>query len=168
MLFVRPLSLHEAEQLHAGITSANPFTRRRCQILLASAEGEKATTIHLRLGCSHDAVREAIHAFHRDGLQSLLERRHSLRFIIDKSRAPAISEILQTSPRRFGKKKRHWTLELLAEVCCEQGVTARVISREGMRQAIGRLGIQWPLSQQKKPFPASPYLSTTRVSTKLA
>ena len=40
-------------------------------ILLSADDGMKADAIGARLGCQGQAVREAIHAFHREGLNSL-------------------------------------------------------------------------------------------------
>ena len=44
-LFVRPLTADERATLETGLRSASAFTVRRCQILLASAEGQSTTTI---------------------------------------------------------------------------------------------------------------------------
>ncbi len=60
MLIVRPLILHEKKQLLTRLAAENPFTRRHCQILLASAKGERAASIHARLDCTLDVIREAI------------------------------------------------------------------------------------------------------------
>jgi hypothetical protein len=63
--------------------------------------------------------------------------------VVDASQETRLLLLLQNSPAAFGKRKKHWSLALLAEVCSEQGLIARDISREGMRQAIERLGIRW-------------------------
>jgi len=54
-IFVRPLTDAEREQVAAGLRSTNAFTLRRCQILLASARGERATVI-ARLRGEHARV----------------------------------------------------------------------------------------------------------------
>jgi hypothetical protein len=41
-LFVRPPTESEQQALAAGLRSADAFTLRRCQIVLASARGERA------------------------------------------------------------------------------------------------------------------------------
>jgi hypothetical protein len=41
-IFVRPLEDAEREALKAGLRSKDAFVLRRCQILLASSEGETA------------------------------------------------------------------------------------------------------------------------------
>ena len=41
-IFVRPLTDAERKTLEAGLLSPDAFTLRRCQILLASADGQNA------------------------------------------------------------------------------------------------------------------------------
>ena len=43
-IFVRPLTDAERQQVEAGLRSSEAFVLRRCQILLASARGERAIT----------------------------------------------------------------------------------------------------------------------------
>jgi len=47
------------------------FTVRRCQILLASAEGQVTTTIAHNLRCTEQTVRNVIHAFHQESREML-------------------------------------------------------------------------------------------------
>ena len=44
-LFVRPLTEEERLRLEAGLRSSDAFVLRRCQILLASARGERPARI---------------------------------------------------------------------------------------------------------------------------
>jgi hypothetical protein len=44
-IFVRPLSEVERSALEKGLRSADAFVLRRCQMLLASARGERAPRI---------------------------------------------------------------------------------------------------------------------------
>lgn len=57
------------------------------------------------------------------------------------------------SPRDFGKGRSTWTLRLLAKVAFEEGVTAREVSGETIRQAITALGHSW---QRAKKWIRSP------------
>ncbi len=146
MLVIRALTETERQQLAAGLQSDCSFTRRRCRILLASAEGQPISQIADQLGCNKTTVWEAIHAFNRRGLACLREQRWLRRqpcSVVDASQAPRLRLLLQTSPAMFGKRQKRWSLALLVEVCSEQGLIARDISREGMRQAVERLGIHW-------------------------
>jgi len=72
--FVRPLSDAERKTLEAGLRSPDAFTLRRCQILLASADGQNAYQIARNLGCNPQTVRNAIHKFNQEGLSEALKR----------------------------------------------------------------------------------------------
>ena len=70
-IFVRTLSKEEREALEEGLRSSEAFVLRRCQILLASARGERAPQIAKNLGCGQQTVRDAIHDFNKRGLDAL-------------------------------------------------------------------------------------------------
>ena len=155
-LFIRPLSAEERAQLRAGLRSTNAFTLRRCQILLASAQGQSLRGIARNLGCSKGTVRNALHAFHAEGLACLKEkssRPHSAQSFLTPDHAPALEDLLHHSPRRCGKTTSLWTLDLLAEVCCAYGWTPRRLTGEAIRLALKRLGISW---QRAKHWITSP------------
>src|SRR5260221_3664158 len=59
-IFVRPLTDAERQALTAGLRSPDAFVLRRCQILLASARGERAPRIAEQLGCDDQTVLEAL------------------------------------------------------------------------------------------------------------
>jgi transposase len=144
--FVRALTAAEERQLRAGLCSADAFTLRRCQILLASAAGQSPALIARNLGCTATSVRNAIHAFHAEGLACLNEkssRPQSARPVLDRVFDEPLRELLQRSPRALGKHRSSWTLGLVARVCFEKGWTPRVLSNESIRLAVKRLGISW-------------------------
>jgi DNA-binding NarL/FixJ family response regulator len=60
-LYIRPLTPAEHQQLEAGLRSSDAFTLRRCQILRASACGQRPAQIARQLGCATQSVRNAIH-----------------------------------------------------------------------------------------------------------
>lgn len=145
-LFVRPLSAEEHQAVRAGLLSPSAFTLRRCQILLASAEGLKPSEIRGRLGCATQTVRNAIAAFAAEGLACLgpkSRRPRSARPVIDGPAAERLRALLHRSPRDFGKPTSLWTLDLAAEVACAEGVAPRRLSRESIRRALKRLGVGW-------------------------
>jgi transposase len=145
-LFVRPLSAEEHRTLRDGLRSPSAFTLRRCQILLASAGGLKPSEIRDRLGCSTQTARNAIRAFHAAGTGCLGEGSHrpkSARPEIDAPAAERLRALLHRSPRDFGKPTSLWTLALAAEVAFAEGLTARRVSHESIRRALGRLGVGW-------------------------
>jgi transposase len=145
-LFVRPLTDEEHKALVAGLRSSDAFTMRRCQILLASAKGQRPSEIARNLGCSLQMVRNVINAFHSEGLDCLRpksRRPKTVQPIFDAERAERLRAILHQSPRTFGKPTSVWTLSLAAQVCLEQGVTERLVSIERIRVTLQRLGVGW-------------------------
>src|SRR5262247_1500027 len=145
-LFVRPLTADERATLEAGLRSASAFTVRRCQSLLASAEGQATTTIAHDLRCTEQTVRNTLHAFHQRGLPALApqsSRPHTVATIFDAATCEALRALLHQSPRTFGKPTSRWTLQLAAEVSCAQGLTPRLVSDEAIRVALRRLGVSW-------------------------
>ena len=145
-LFVRPLTADERATLETGLRSPSAFTVRRCQILLASAEGQSTTTIARDLRCTDQTVRNTIHAFHQRGLtvlQPLSSRPHSTATIFDAGACESLRALLHQSPRTFGKPTSRWTLALAVESSFAQGLTPRLVSDETMRLALRRLGVTW-------------------------
>ena len=148
-LFVRELTASECQALQAGLRSREAFTLRRAQILLASADGQRPAGIAARLGCAVGTVRNTLHAFEAEGTGCLGEKKRGPKDvppILDAAKAEPLKGILHQSPRRFGKPRSTWTLDLLADVTFEQGLTPRRLSHEAIRQAVKRLGHGWKRS----------------------
>lgn len=145
-LFVRELSAAERRTLQAGLRSREAFTLRRAQILLASAEGHRPSQIAARVGCAIGTVHNTLHAFETEGVGCLVEKKRGPKDVppvLDEAKADPLQGILHQSPRRFGKAQSTWTLDLLADVTFEQGLTPRRLSHEAVRQAVKRLGHGW-------------------------
>lgn len=145
-LFVRPPSEEEEQALAAGLRSADAFVLRRCQIILASARGERAAAIARAVGCSDQTVRNAIHAFAEGGvgaLQAGSSRPHTSHAAFDAAGAERLRALLHRSPREFGHPTSVWTLALLAETAEREGLTARRVTGETIRATLARLGINW-------------------------
>src|SRR5215510_12438668 len=122
-LFVRPLTADERATLETGLRSASAFTVRRCQLLLASAEGQSTTTIAHDLRCTDQTVRNALQAFHQRGLAALQpqsSRPHTLATSFDAGTCESLRALLHQSPRTFDKPTSRWTLALATEVSCAQ------------------------------------------------
>ncbi len=117
-IFVRPLTDAERAALITGLRSPDAFVLRRCQILLASARGERAPRIAEHLGCDDQTVLDALHAFNAHGLEALRKgssRPQRLRpAAFGPEQAEALRTLLHHSPRLFGKPTSLWTLELAA------------------------------------------------------
>ena len=145
-LFVRPLTAAEGDALQTGLRSADAFTLRRCQILLQSAKGRRPSQIAAALGCATQTVRDALRAFHAEGTACLHAKPKTPKTIHTawpQERDQDLRALLHQSPRVFGKPTSLWTLPLVAQVCHEQGWTARVLSGESIRLVLKRLGIGW-------------------------
>ncbi len=146
-IFVRPLTDDEHQTLQAGLRSADAFTLRRCPILLVSAQGKPARAIAADLHCDDQTVRNAMHDFNATGPAALTRGSHvphtTPHAAFQSASLAQLPALLQRSPRTFGKETGVWTLELLADVCFEQGLTARRVSDEAIRGALKRLGIAW-------------------------
>jgi transposase len=144
--FVRTLTAAERQQLRAGLRTADAFIVRRCQILLASANGQRAPAIARNLGCAVATVHNALRAFGREGpacLQPKSRRPHSAHAFLDERFAEPLKDLLHHSPRAFGKPTGLWTLDAVAEVCHRRGWTPRQLTGEAIRIALQRLGIRW-------------------------
>jgi transposase len=80
-IYVRPLTDAERAQVKAGLRASDAFTLRRCQIVLASARGERAPASAHHLGCDDQTVREAIQAFNARGTAALQRGAHRPKLI---------------------------------------------------------------------------------------
>jgi transposase len=167
-LFVRPLSDEERAALRAGLRSPVAFTLRRCQVLLASADGLRPAQIAKRFGCASQSVRNAIRGFAAAGTDCLREGSHrpkSVRPELDQAACERLRTLLHRSPRDFGKPTGLWTLALAAEVAFAEGITARLLSDETIRQALIRLGVGWKRAKMWITSPDPAYLRKKRRAT---
>jgi transposase len=96
--------------------------------LLASAKGTKPKQIATAVGCSVQTVRNTIHAFEQQGvacIEAESSRPKTPKPIFDATKRERLRQLLHAHPRLFGKSRSTWILDLLAEVCCEQGITPK-------------------------------------------
>jgi transposase len=145
-LFLRELTPAEQQALEAGLRSADGFVVRRCQALLQSRAGYTPRQIQARLGLSDQSVRNAIHAFHAEGLGCLepkSSRPKSAQKLLPDAALEPLKELLHQSPRSFGQPTSLWTLEGVAQVAVVQGLTPRLVSDETIRDAMKRLKVSW-------------------------
>src|SRR5690242_5392445 len=151
-IFARTLTEQEHTALEKGLRSSDAFVLRRCQILLASARGERAPRIAEQLGCDDQTVLDALHAFNAQGLPAL--QRGSSRphrpppRAFPGEQAEQLRALLHRRPREFGRPTSLWTLDLAAEVSCAEGLTPTVVSGEAIRKTLLRLGIGWKRAKQ--------------------
>ena len=159
-LFIRPFTADERATLETGLRSSSAFTVRRCQMLLASAEGQATTTMAHDLRCTDQTVRNALHAFHQRGLTALQlqsSRPHTTATIFDAGACESLRALLHHSPRTFGKPTSRWTLALAAEVSCAQGLTPRLVSDATIRLALRRLRVSWKRAKHGMTSPDPAY-----------
>jgi transposase len=145
-IFVPTLTDTQRLRLQRGLRAPDSFSVRRCQMLLASARGDSPATIAHALGCTSRTVRNAIHAWAREGLDCLQEkssRPHSARPFLETRHSEILKDLLHHSPRSLDKPTSLWTLDLVAEVCHQRGWTPRQLTGEAIRLALKRLGIRW-------------------------
>jgi transposase len=126
---------------------------------LASARGDTTIVIAKAVGCSPQAVRNVVRAFETRGLAVLAmqsRRPHAAIKVFDAERSDRLKALLHQSPRQYGKARSTWTLALAAEVCVEQGVTAKRVSLETIRDTLKRLGVGWRRAKTWIRRPGSP------------
>ena len=153
---MRPLTGAERPALEAGLRSSDAFVLRRCQILLASARGERAPAIARSLSSDGHTVLDAITAFEARGLACLKRgssRPHTIHAAFPADQAEALRALLHQSPRTFEKPTSLWTLDLAAAVSFEEGLTPTRVTGETIRATLVRLGIKW---QRAKAWITSP------------
>src|SRR3712207_5305327 len=115
-IFVPPLDDAERKSLEADLRSPDAFTLRRCQILLANDRGENAYHIARALWvaaprrCATPSI-SSTRAASRRPLRKVLAGRMRFNRAFDSQRAEALREMLNQSPRNFGKESSLWTLD---------------------------------------------------------
>jgi transposase len=160
-LFVRPLTDDERAALRAGLRSPDAFTLRRCHILLASADGLRPAQIAGRFSCASQSARNAIRAFHAEGLACLRPKSHrptSIHPEMGDAACERLRALLHRSPRDFAVPRSTWTLATAAEVAVAEAITARLVSDETIRQALLRLGVGWKRAKTWITSPDPAYL----------
>jgi transposase len=146
-IFVRALTDAERTRLETGLHASEAFVLRRCQIVLASARGQRIPQIAEALGCDEKTVRLVVHRFNRDGLAVLTRGSSRPQTTHPAFATPAgvaaLRGLLHQSPRVFGQPTSVWTLELAAQVSAEQGLTERRVTGEAIRKTLRRQGVGW-------------------------
>ena len=167
-MFVRPLSDDERRGLERGRKSADAFTVRRSQALLASADGAGATAVARVVGCTPQAVRDAIRAFHAAGLGCLTPKskaRKTPAAVWDRAWDDDLRDLLHHRPREFGQPTSLWTRARVTQVCHARGWTPRVLSGEAIRQTLRRLGVGWKRAKHWITSPDPEYAKKKRSGT---
>jgi transposase len=144
--FVRAFTETERIAIESGLKSKDIFVLRRSQMLFLSSEGFSTVEIAVKVGYHRESVRQVIKKFDEEGLVVLKQGSRkplSQERAISSSNAKKIKEVLRRSPREFKKTSSLWTLELLAEVSYEEGLSTRRVSKETIRTTLKELGVNW-------------------------
>ena len=107
---VRRLTPAAQQRLGTGLHSADAFTLRRSQILLARARRQRPAQIARQLGCATQSVRNTMQAFPTRGIaswQAQSRRPKRTRLVLA---AEPVRALLHERPRAFGKPRSTWTL----------------------------------------------------------
>lgn len=145
-MFVHTLSRDERDALVEALRSPSAFALRRAQVLLSSANGQKASQIAATYGCSDQAVRNIIRDYEARAQAALTPQskaRKDQQPIFDQPKLEALRAMLHRSPRDFNKETGLWSLQLAATVAHEQQLTPYVVSIETIRNALKRLSVSW-------------------------
>jgi transposase len=129
-------------------------------LLLSADERLKVDAIGQRVGCQGQAVRQAIHAFHREGLSCLQRKAKGNppdRRGLDQTARQQLRDLIRRSPRDLGYETSLWTLDLLAQACVEQGLTTRRVTGETIRATLAAMGIGWRRVKQRITSPDPHY-----------
>jgi transposase len=155
-IFVRKLTEEEHLALQKELHSSSSFTVRRCQILLSSAKGKRASQIATELHCSDQTVRDTIHAFERDGLDCLEEKshaRHDAQSAFDEAGRRRLREMIGLSPRQSGHETSVWTLALLGESCWQEKISSQPVNEDNVGAVLREMGINWRRAKKRLQSP---------------
>src|SRR5215210_8397166 len=112
-----------------------------------TSRGKSPPKIARDLGCASQTVRNAIRAFDERGLDALTpgsSRPKRVHAAFDEQSAEALRQMLQRSPREFGRESSLWTLEMAADAAFEEGLSSERVSGETIRATLSRLlSVRW-------------------------
>ena len=167
-IFVRELSDAERARLEAALRASDAFTVRRARIVLSSAEGRRPRAIARDLRCAVQTVRNGVRAFNAVGLAALTagsSRPKSAAPVLGEIELERLRAILHRPPRALGHARGTWTLDLLARVAHEEGLSPTVLSGETVRQALLRLGVGWKRAKRWLTSPDPAYAQKNAAAT---
>src|SRR5258708_2075164 len=114
-IFVRTLTDEERTALRTGLRSSDGVQVRRCQMVLASARGERVPQIAALVGCDEKTVRQLLHRFNRLGRAALpcgsSRPHHPPPRAFPGERAEQVRALVHRSPPDFRPPTTVWTLD---------------------------------------------------------
>ncbi len=143
---VRELSAQEQQRLLQMVrrTGGSVVTWRRAQMVLLSAQGMTPAQIAQVTFSSPDRVRDVLHNFSTDGLESLHPRYAGGRPpTFSPQQRAQIKQIALSRPADHGLPFSTWSLSKLAAFLTREGVVDG-ISHEGLRLILREQGVSFP------------------------
>ena len=145
-LYARSLTEAEGRLVQCEIRHGrNPVYVKRCQVILASAQGMRVREIAKLTLLSEYHIRELIRSFNRGGLPTIKPRKPKGRAPIftDEERA-TIAEFARIPPKVLGYPFTAWSLSKLKMAVEERRLLGRrSISDESIRQILDEYGISY-------------------------
>lgn len=160
-IYARPITEEERQKLRGELKSKNGVVVRRSHIILMSAnEGLKAQAIAGRVGYSDETVRQVLQRFNQEGLPAIYPKSNARpddqRAYKDAERKQ-LKAIVHQSPRDFGCESSMWTLQLLAEVSYQIGLTDRLVHSDTVGETLHQLGVNWKKAKRHIQSPDEQY-----------
>ena len=160
-IYARTITEEERKTLRGELKSSNGVVVRRSQIILISAdEGLKVRIVAERVGYSHETVRQVIQQFNQIGLKAIYPKaygRHDDQRAFKDTAREQLKAIVHQSPREFGCESSMWTLQLLAEVSYQKGLTDRLVHSDTVGETLHQLGINWKKAKRHIQSPDEHY-----------
>jgi transposase len=145
-LYARSLTEAEGRLVQCEIRHGrNPVYVKRCQVILASAQGMRVREIAKLTLLSEYHIRELIRSFNRGGLPAIKPKKPKGRAPIftDEERA-TIAEFARIPPKVLGYPFTAWSLSKLKMAVEERRLLGRrSISDESIRQILDEYGISY-------------------------
>ena len=142
---VREISDDEGNRLKRIVRrgSGSVVTWRRAQMVLWSAQGMSVAQIAGLAFTSEDRIRDVLHNFNADGLDSLYPRYaggHPPVFALGQRRE--IKKVAKSKPAEHGLPFSRWSLAKLADFLVAEGAVED-ISHEGLRELLAAEGVSF-------------------------
>jgi transposase len=142
-IYVREISVAEGNLLKKKMNSGKPVLWRRAQVVLLSAQGMKATDIAKTTFLHPDTVRDVIHAFNDEGMDSLEPKWGGGRPPeITKKQMAEIVEMAMTPPGAYGLPFTDWSLSKLKDNLITRGIV-KSISIQTISRVLKAAGVSY-------------------------
>lgn len=160
-IYARAITKEERTSLREKLKSGSGVVVRRSQIILMSAdENLKAQAIAERVGYSDETVRQVIQRFNQEGIEVIYPKSNAR---LDDQRAfrdaarKQLKELVHQSPRTFGCESSMWTLQLLAQVSYQEGLTDRLVHPDTVGETLHQMGVDWKKAKRHIQSPDKHY-----------